>query len=455
MQVTIVGGGISGLACAFRLQQSGHSVTLLEQSDRVGGVIDSVQQDGFLFELGPQSFLSNKAVLDLVAELKLEGQLLQADRRAPRFILIGGKLHRVPLAPPQLLLSSLLGWGTKLRLLSEPFRKSAPPEHDESVASFVRRKFGDELLERLAGPLVSGIYAGDPERLSLRSAFTSAYDWEKKYGSVIRGAMKSRPHPSQPRPTLCSFTGGVRTIVDVLRDILGAAVRTGVTLQTLRYRKSDGQPGFELQVSESGQTVTMKSHAVVFATPAPTTSKLVSRLSEKASLALNQIEYAPVAVVNAGYQRSQVQHPMVGFGFLVPRKESLRALGCVWSSSLFPGRAPEGMVSTASFVGGATDPEALNLSETELAELVEKEIAGVLGISGPPVTRRVQKFARAIPQYNLGHGDLLRAVRAELPQFPGLFLTGSYFEGPAIAACVEHAAKTAQAVSDFLKSLAI
>jgi len=450
MRVTIVGGGISGLTCAYRLQQLGHSVTLLEEADHVGGVIDTVTQDGFLFELGPQSFLSNQAVLDLVADLQLGDALQLADRRAPRFVLVGGKLHQVPLAPPQLLTSSLLGWGTKLRLLSEPFRKSAPPEPDESIADFVRRKFGSELLDRMVGPLVSGVYAGDPEKLSLRAAFASAYEWEKTYGSVIRGAMKSRPDSKQPRPTLCSFTTGVKALVVALAERLGAAVRTGVKVDALQRVPSNGHPRYELRITERGQSATLPSEAIVLATPTMPTGQILSSLSERASAALRRVEYGPVAVVNAGYRREQVQHPMAGFGFLVPRKESLRALGCVWSSSLFAGRAPEGMVSTASFVGGATDPEALDLSETQSAEIVEREIAGVLGIAGPPVTRRVQKYARAIPQYNLGHGEVLRTIREEIAKFPGLFLTGSYFEGPAIAACVEHATKTARVTHVYL-----
>lgn len=452
MHVIVIGGGISGLTCAYRLQQAGHQVTLVEQSPRVGGVIDSVQQDGFLFELGPQSFLSSKAVLDLVADLGLTGSLQQADRRAPRYVLVGGKLHQVPMAPPQLLTSSLLNWATKWRLFSEPFRRSAPPEPDESVADFVRRKFGDELLKLLVGPLVSGIYAGDPERLSLRSTFGVAYEWEKTYGSVIRGAMKAKPSANQPRPTLCSFTDGVRALPDALAASLGSAVRTRADVLSICRRQTNGAAGFEISVQVAGQPQMLHSDAVVLATPTPAAAKLISPISAKAGETLGRIEYAPVAVVNFGYRRADVKHPLAGFGFLVPRKEGVRSLGCVWSSSLFPGRATQGMVSTATFVGGATDPAAVALTESELAALVAREIAGVLGITGEPVTQCVKVYPRAIPQNNLGHGRLLQALRDELTQLPGLYLTGSYLEGPAIAACVEHATKTATAVTAFLKS---
>ena len=193
MRTIVIGGGIAGLACTYRLREMSIPALLLEQADRVGGVIESAQQDGFLFELGPQSFLSTEPLLEMIAGLGLGDELLRADPRAPRYVLADGRLRRVPMSPPALLTTSLLSAGSKWRLVSEPFRRTQPPEGDESVAAFVRRKFGNELLELLVGPFVSGVYAGDPEKLSLRSAFPAVHEWENDYGSVLRGAMKSRP----------------------------------------------------------------------------------------------------------------------------------------------------------------------------------------------------------------------------------------------------------------------
>jgi len=452
MLTVVIGGGISGLTCAYDLRSRGVPVLLLEATGRPGGVIQSVRQDGFLFELGPQSVLSSDSLLTLTSRLRLDDALLKADPRAPRYVCLGGRLHLVPMAPPGLFSTSLLGFSSKMRLLSEPFRRTTPTESDESVADFVRRKFGSELLEHLVGPFVSGVYAGDPEKLSLRSAFPALHEFEKQYGSVIRGAMKSRPPKDKPRPTLCDFREGLETLVTAMCDHLGDSLRTGVSVESIRRGKTNGSSHFEIQARSNGTVETIIADALVMATPARTAAHILTGLSVKCGEILKRIEYAAVAVVSTGYRREQVGHPLTGFGFLVPRKEGRRQLGTVWSSSLFPGRAPEGMVSLATFVGGATDPNLFELSDEQIAATVEAENTQILQISGVPVARRVDRWTHAIPQYNLGHADVLRRLREELARFPGLFLTGSYFDGPAVPACIDHALRTAAAVHESASS---
>ena len=443
MQIVVVGAGISGLACAYRLHQLGHSVTVLERSQRAGGVIDTLHQSGFQLEMGPQSFLSSDRLLAVVRELGLEGELQQADRRAARYILLKGKLVRAPMAPPALLGTPLVSLGTKLRLLIEPFRRTIPPEDDESIAAFVRRKFGGDLLDNMVGPLVSGIYAGDPERLSLRAAFPFVYQWEKDYGSVLKGAMKSAPPKGKPRPTLCSFTGGVVELIEALRSRLGDHLRTGVQVEAIQKRVTNGNAAFELHLSEGERRSAVRADAVVLAAPTQAAAQIVGGVSPQAGDILRGIEYAAVGVVNTGYAREQVTHPLDGFGFLVPRHEGLNVLGTVWTSSLFPGRAPSGMVSLASFVGGATNPEIVTEAEDKLVEIVHAENARVLGIQGTPAMHAVRTYQRALPQYNLGHAARIARLRDELKNIPGLFVTGNYLEGPSIAACVDQAWKTA------------
>ena len=453
MRAIVIGGGISGLACAYRLRQMAIPVRLLERTERAGGVIGSVEQDGFLFELGPQSFTSTELLSELMDSLGLGQELLRANPRAPRFVLAGGQLHRAPLSLQELLTTSLLGPATKWRLFTEAFRKSQPAEPDESLAHFVRRKFGAELLDHFVGPFVSGVYAGDPERLSLRSAFPAVYRWEKEHGSVLRGAMKSRPAKSKPRATLCSFRGGVATLVRALSEKLGDAVCYRASVASVSRRGANGKSPFELQMTTNGKAELVTASAVVVATDTASAARLLGNLSGPFRGDLDRIEYAPVAVVGAGYRREQVGHPADGFGFLVARKEGLRTLGCVWNSSLFPGRAPDGMVNFTSFAGGATDPELCQWSEGRIAETMAREVENVLRISGPPVTRIVRRYARALPQYNLGHGQTIAALREACARVPGLFLTGNYFDGPAIGACVEHAFGVAQSVSEYLASM--
>jgi len=453
LQVIVIGGGISGLACAFRLKQLGISVVVLESLGRPGGVIQSVQEGAFLFELGPQSFLATDKLVELIGQLGLQNEFLQADAKAPRYILLNGRLQPAPLVPSSLLSTPLLSAGAKWRLLTEPFRRSRPPQADESIADFVRRKFGAELLDRLVAPFVSGVYAGDPERLSLRAAFPSLHEWESKYGSVIRGAMKSRPEKGKPRPALASFRRGVPTLPWTLAQKLGDCFWSNTTLDAIRCEGANGKSGYMLEIIRSGQALQLKAPAIVLATPTDVATRILAPVSRVLSQALGKLEYAPVAVVAAAYRRAQIQQALDGFGFLVPRAEGLRILGTVWNSSLFPGRAPDGMVVLTSFIGGATDPQVVSLAEDEIAAIVEKENAQVLRITGSPAARAVHRYSRALPQYNLGHSGIMAALRVELARFPGLFLTGNYLEGPAIGACVDHAFRVADSSRAYLESL--
>jgi len=469
--ILVIGGGISGLACAQRLRKEGCNVTLLESAPRFGGVLDTVEKDGFRFDIGPQSFLANEAMMALIEELGLDEELLRADPRAPRYILLKGKLVAAPLGPLRLVRTPLISWRTKLRLLAEPLGRSYPPDgDDESIAAFIRRKFGEDLLTNLAGPFISGVYAGDPEKLSLVSAFPIARTLEEKFGSLIRGAIKMRRQagghgPRPPRPSLCNFRKGTVTLIEALAKNLGDSARRAAPVAAIRPH-GPGQPaGFDVTFQDGGATQSLTASAIAFATPAQQAGSLLSAMKPQFLDLLAQIEYAPVAQVAAGYRLSQISRFRAsgsananaprGFGFLVPRTEGLRLLGTVWNSFLFPGRAPdtpEKMASFASFVGGATDPEICAHPENEIAALVHKELASVLGINGEPVVQHVAKWQRALPQYNLGHAQIVAALGELCAATPGIFLTGNYLAGPSMGACVEHANKTAAAVAQFIRT---
>jgi protoporphyrinogen/coproporphyrinogen III oxidase len=451
----VIGGGISGLACAFHLQQGGIPVRVLDAGVRPGGLISTQEKDGFRFELGPQSFLSTEPLLKLIDALGLNNELLHADSRAPRYILFRGQLVPAPLAPPSLLTTPLLGAPTKWRLSTEMFRRTNPPSTDESIAAFVRRKFGDELLDRIVAPFVSGIYAGDPEKLSLRASFPKLHEFEMKYGSVLRGAMKSRPAKGSPRPGLCSFREGMETLPRALSARLGDALLSATTVVGARHGKANGNSSFEVDLTRNGHRETHLASAVILAAPVNAVSEILKGVSDKFAAPFAHIEYAPLAVVAAGYRRDQVRHSGNGFGFLVPRSEGLRVLGTVWNSSLFPERAPENMTCFTSFAGGATDPALCGKTEDEIAEIICGEVGRVLGITKPPVTRLVHRYARALPQYNLGHSETVSALGAAASAVPGLFLAGNYLSGPSIGSCVEQANQTADAVRVYLASIGV
>jgi oxygen-dependent protoporphyrinogen oxidase len=453
--VLVIGGGISGLACAYHLQQAGIPVRLLEAGSRPGGVIATREKDGFRFELGPQSFLSSEPLVALIDALGLKEQLLHADPRAPRYIFVGGRLVPAPLAPPSLLTTPLFSAGTKWRLLTEILGHTRPPAEDESIAAFVRRKFGDELLNRLVAPFVSGIYAGDPERLSLRAAFPKLHEFEVQYGSVLRGAMKSRPAKGTPRAGLCSFRDGMETLPRAIAARLGDSLLLETSVAGLRHGKANGKPWFEVDIARNNRRESLAASAVVIATPAEMASQILLSLSNKLAPLFSRIEYAPVAVVSACYRREQIQRPPDGFGFLVPRAEGLHVLGTVFNSALFAGRAPQGMDCVTSFAGGATDPKFCELSDNEITETICSEVARVLGATGMPAATNLHRYARALPQYNLGHTETVKSLETLTAAIPGLFLAGNYLFGPSIGACVEQANQTAQAVRVYLASIGV
>lgn len=444
-QVIVVGAGISGLACALRLSEMGVAFRIFDAAENPGGLISTVRREGFLFESGPQSFQLTSELRELIRSAGCESDVLEADPHTPRYILRGGKLRPAPMSPPSLLTTSLLGVGSKMRVLSEPFRRSRPASNDESLADFVRRKFGTEVLEYLAGPFVSGVFAGDPEKLSLRSALPSLALWEEEFGSVIRGAMRSRGKGERVRPTLASFKSGMATLLNAVGQKLGSALATGVTVDSIRFNQQDGWI-----VHCSGVAQAPPASAVVLATPAYTAAKLLAPAAERLAVTLAGIPYASIAVVVLGYRREHVGNVLSGFGFLVPRTEKLRTLGTIWNSSLFPGRCPPGTVLMTSFLGGATDLRILDMDDNQIASQVHGEIAGVLEISAPPIAHHVWRHTRALPQYNLGHAQKVATIREDLAKLHGLFIAGNYLDGPSIGSCVLQGFHAAQSVRDYL-----
>jgi oxygen-dependent protoporphyrinogen oxidase len=332
-------------------------------------------------------------------------------------------------------------------------RHAKPPADDESIAAFVRRKFGEELLNCLVAPFVSGVYAGDPERLSLRAAFPKVHEFETQYGSVLRGAMKSRPAKGTPRAGLYSFRNGMETLPRAIAARLGDSLLLDTSVGGLRNGKADGKACFEVDIARYDHREMLAASAVIIATPTNVASRILVGLSDQFATLFSRIDYAPVAVVSAGYRREQLQRPTDGFGFLVPRAEGLRVLGTVFNSALFPGRAPEGMVCFTSFAGGATDPKLCDLTDDEITETISAEVARVLGVTGKPVITNLHSNVRALPQYNLGHTQIIESLETLTASTPGLFLAGNYLSGPSIGACVEQAVRTAEAAREYLASI--
>jgi oxygen-dependent protoporphyrinogen oxidase len=451
--VLIVGAGISGLVCAHSLRKAGIDAQIVEASSHPGGVIRSERRDGFLLELGPQSFSGTPQLLDLCRDLAIDNELLEAPSRAPRFLLINGQLRPAPLSPPAFFASSLFSATTKWSILRDALGRSTPPYVDESVAAFTSRKFSPELLDKLVGPFVSGIYAGDPEKLSLRSAFPQLHEAERAAGSIIRGmlrAAKSKKGPKQ-RSTLQTFRNGNETLIKALATNLGTALRCGVEVTEIQQGSAGIPKAVEKLVVEA-KTVdgaeTILADWLVLAVPSYVAAKL---LHSEVADPLGEIEYAPIAAVSLGYQKQDVGHSLEGFGFLTPRSEGLRTLGTVWNSSLFPNRTPQGSVLVTSFIGGATDPQAVSLSADEISAIIHREISPILSIRNQPTFSNVQIYERAIPQYSIGHTTRLENLQRKSSSLLNLKLVGNYLRGPAIGACIEQALAVADEIRDGVK----
>jgi oxygen-dependent protoporphyrinogen oxidase len=452
--VAIVGGGIAGLSAAHALHKAGVPFRLLEKSSRFGGVIRSESAQGFLLEAGPDSLLAQKPEgLALVRELGLSGSLVPTnpDVRSV-FVLRGGRLQPLPegmlLAIPSrigpFLKSGFFSWPGKLRMALDLVRPARRGSSDESIASFLRRRFGQEAVERVGEPLLAGIHAGDVEQLSIRATFPRFVALEARYGSLIRGIWSTpRPAPAADLPpsAFYSLAGGLSELVSALVTWLPTQA---LSADCLVERLSESPEGFRLDVRGRGS---LAARAVILAAPAPALVPLARAFDAAVGAALAAIRFASSATVLLGYRREQVRHALDGYGLVVARSEGLRTTACSFFSTKFPGRAPEGHVLLRGFVGGIRDASVLELDDRALTDLVRREMGPVLGLTGEPVLGRVYRWRDGTPQMEVGHLDRMAALEARLAQLPGLFLTGAGIRATGIPDSIADALATAAAAA--------
>jgi protoporphyrinogen/coproporphyrinogen III oxidase len=448
-RVAVLGAGITGLTAAWHLQRYGFDAVVFERSARVGGVIGAVRSDGWLHELGPNSMLEGSSSgAKLIDDIGLaRRRIYAADAAKHRYIVRGGQLAAMPTSPKSFITTSLFSWRAKLKLLGEPWRRRGPEDHEESVADFVVRRLGREFLDYAVNPLVGGVYAGDPETLSVRHAFPKLRALEQDHGSLLRGALKRRNMSGGPKGRIFSFPNGLGEIPTALAAALGSRVRLRHTVLSVRRADDGWHIGFET----AGARHVGRFGAVVCALPADTVAALnFENVPAAPSLrALREIAHPPVVSVFTGYRRKDVRHPLDGFGMLVPQVEHRLILGTLFSSTLFPNRAPEGYVGLTSFVGGMREPELTQLNERELVRIVDAELRRFLGVSGAPVFTHVQSWPRAIPQYNLGYQRFKDAVSAAEISAPGLFIGGNCRDGISLGNCIDSGRRLAEAVGGY------
>jgi len=429
----VVGGGLSGLVHAFALARRGEDVRVLEAGERPGGAVRTERREGFLLELGPNTVRPTPELWGLVRELGLEPEALLADPRLPRFVRFRGRLHA--LAPgPGFLATRLLSPAGKLRALAEPLvpRGGGP---DETVRDFFARRAGREVAERLVAPFVSGIWAGDAGALSAAEAFPALKRWETEHGSLLRGAIASRRRSpaAEPQPRgLLSFREGLETLPRALAAALGDRLSRRARVQSLA-RTTDGRWRVE---SETG---VFQAERAVLATSASDAARLIEPLDPGAARALSGMPLPPLVVAHLAFPGGAFPAPLAGFGHLVVPTPGARVLGAIWSSALFPARAPAGETLVTVFLGGARDPAAIDLSDEALLEIASRELSEALGARKPARLILATRHPRSIPQYDLGHRARIESVEQAEARIPNLKILGNFRGGVSVGDVVRSA----------------
>ncbi len=464
-RIAIVGGGISGLATAYAIEHVAAArglaveTIVLEKNRRPGGKVQSISEEGYLCERGPNGFLDNKPMtLELCDRIGIRDQLARSDDNArKRFIYSEAELHCLPENGPSFLRSNLLSWSGKFRLAKEFFISKREDDSDETLAEFGRRRLGPEALDKLIAPMVGGIFAGDPETMSLKSCFPRIYELEQTYGGLLRAMLmlakqkraeikagKQVASAAGPGGVLTSFIGGIQELTDATSAAIKGEVRVDATVATIA-KKSDG---FELTF-EDGEK--LDAEIVVTAVPSYALADMVEEMTIVMADVLRAIPYAPMNIVCFGYEREKIEHDLNGFGYLIPRQEGCSILGSLWDSSIFPERAPEGHVLLRSMMGGATNPAAIDLSDRHVQDYVMADLRDIMGIDQAPDFVRIFRHNHAIPQYTRGHGQRLLAVEEGARKIPGLFVTGNAFFGIGLNDCVNASNSTAEHVIGYLE----
>ncbi|MBI3924817.1 MAG: protoporphyrinogen oxidase [Armatimonadetes bacterium] len=448
-RVAVVGAGISGLTAAYEAVEAGCEVQLYEASGRLGGVIQTDVENGFVLEGGPDSILTAKPWgVDLIRRLGLEDQAVRTQVQYERsLILRKGRLLPVPegfrlMAPQRILpfaLSPVLSWPGKLRMALDLFIKPRRSDDDETLAKFVIRRLGLEALERLAQPMIAGIYAADPYRLSLKATMPQFLEMEQRHGSILRAMLANRnqPRPSASGPRygmFLNFPGGTSALVEGLAKRLPEGcvrLQTAVTAVT---------PEGDRWVLEAEGRVEHYD-VVLLALPAYRSAALLKSVDSGLACDLDSIYYGSAATVNLGFHERQLRHPLDAFGFVAPAVENRTLLACTFSHRKWPGRAPSGTALLRAFVGGSTHPERVDWDDATMLSRVLSELHELLGIEGPPLFHRISRWRGSMPEYRVGHLDLVERIDRRAAGLPGLGLLGNAYHGVGIPDCVHRATR--------------
>ena len=454
-KIVVIGAGISGLTTAYLLSKKGFDLTIIEKRDAVGGSIESVIENGFLFDRGPNSALETTPVIgQLVKELNLESELLYASKLAnKRYILRDNVLHALPMSPQGLIKTKLFSGKAKLRLMAEPFIGRSKDGYYQSLAEFVKRRLGQEFLDYAINPFVAGVYAGRPEELSVKSAFPKLYALEENYGGLIVGTVRSirerkkRAEVSKQSAKMLSFKGGMAALPNAIENYFG----NKVLLYSEVISVDKIEKGFSVSYKQSGNLLKLDCDAVLSTIPAYSASNLFTKYSKDFKSHTDAIYYPPVLVYYLVYDRKDIRQALDGFGFLIPEKEKKSFLGALWSSVIFSERADDNKAAFTLFVGGSRNPNFVKEDRNSLLNKVRGEFESLMGISSEPIYSSERFWEKAIPQYNLGYVEHERFFDHFEKKNPGLYIGGNFRGGISVGDCIKNADLVANKINEELK----
>jgi protoporphyrinogen/coproporphyrinogen III oxidase len=439
--IGIIGAGISGLSAAYHLQKAGVDYIVLESSDHAGGFINTKTPDNYILDCGPNSILCDEEIMSFLKELDLEEDMLFANETGKsRYILKNGKYRKLPDNPFALLNSSFFSWSTKIKILIEPFKPSAP-EKDETLAHFFERRFSKEVVDYALNPFLSGIYAGDPEELLVQETFPMLAEYENKYGSVLKGIIKN----AGARKTSLNFKKGMQSLTDKLAKQINNIHYN----QRIRNIVRDGK-GFKIETEGNGIGDTLQFTQLIIATPSYIAGSLLQNISAKHANSFSKINYAPMSLVHTVFNKKDITSELNGFGGLNPKIENQFSAGCLWTSSVFNNRVPEDKVLFTSFVGGRQYMEQATQDQELIKQEIAKELSRHFGIKGSPVFQQTCYWEKALPQYD----KILSEARKNAIELEkeNIFICSNWFQGVSLSDCIKNGKKSAEKISNNIGS---
>lgn len=456
-KIVILGAGISGLTTAYWLHKSGIDFTILEAKEEPGGAMETSRKEDFLVDFGPNSGLETTPLISQIAnEIGLADEMVYANENSnKRYILRENELHALPMSPPAFFKSRLFSLKGKVRLMAEPFIGKSEDGYYQSIAEFVQRRLGKEFLDYAIDPFVSGVSAGDPYKLSVKSAFPKLYRLEELYGGLIKGMIKGAKErkrskeQSKQNARMFSFVNGMQSFPKKISSLFPDKIFYNCSIKKI----SKSADGYLVEYSGNGTAKTLECGILISTIPAYDLADHVLQLDEALSKHLSDIFYPSVMVLYLGFLKSQIARPLDGFGYLIPSKEKRNYLGAIWSSTIFPNRALEEKASFTLFVGGARRADLFNLDKSTLIDLVIKEFSSDMNISGAPVYKAEKIWDKAIPQYNIGYVEHENYFEKFEKENPGFILSGNYRGGIAVGDCVKNSESNFNKAMEAYKTL--